>query len=136
MGLIEEGKSILDLVKKVQNRELYEKLSEYLDKVFSLTGDKVILQQQLADSVKRTEELEAALAFKGKVRRVEEVLQVVDDPTRFICMTCNEKDNKAYTLVDHGIRRQCPVCKNLFRDGRRSPGPTQMRTDYNPYERD
>lgn len=133
MGLIEEGKSILELVKKVQNRELYEKMSEYMEKVFNLTSDKIILQEQLADAGKRAEQLAAALEFKGKVKRVHEVLQVVDDPTRFICMTCNEKDHKAYTLVVHGSTSQCPVCKRFYANGRRDPGPMRMETEHRPY---
>lgn len=123
MGIIGEGKDLLNLINKGVNRELYEKLSEYLDKVMSLQLERGELQESLRAAKSRVAELEELVRFKGKLTRVHHSLKVAGE-NRFICILHWEKENQAISLLDYGdFRWYCPACKAIYekREGPEEP---------------
>ena len=113
MSLVNEGKAILSLINKAANRELYEKLMEYLDKVFALTSERASLQE---DNVKVRAELSKVaeqLAFSKKLTLREEAYWVDEDPHPY-CMRCWDKDKAPIRLKKIHGRSQCPECEVIF----------------------
>ena len=134
MGILDTGKDILKIVNGLQNQPLIEKMLSYMDQVFDLQAQNVTLQGENHKLEKDNTKLKELLAFKGKLNRVAEAYQVVDDPNRYICMTCWEKQHDDITLTAQGEMWLCPSCKNYFRSHRHFPDPPQHnRGDYDPY---
>lgn len=116
MGLIDEGKSILSLVNKAANRELYERLMEYLDRVFELQGERAKLQEDLQKAGAEIKNLEGSLAFSKKlvVGYNSYWTEDGDGPFCFGCWDGHKRVSRLKTHPMHLGWKDCPVCKATY----------------------
>lgn len=114
MSLIDEGKALLSLTNKAVNRELYEKLVEYLDKVFNLTMERAQIQEDLSKARVIIADFEGKLAFSKKLSLREEAYWIDGDGHPF-CMRCWDKHREAIRLKKVIGGGQCPECNVIFR---------------------
>lgn len=111
MSLIDEGKSVLNLINKAANRELYDAMIGYLDKVFELTMERAKLLEQVQAAEKRSKELEEAMAFSKRLSPGQNAYwtEELDYP---YCSGCWESKKLAVRLViDWRHDYTCPICR-------------------------
>ena len=140
MSMIADGKKLLSLVNKVASRELYEKLVEYLDKVYELTRERGSLGEDLRSKKAEIAKLKEDLAWSKKLVQREEAMVIEgDSKSPVYCMICWHDQGKVIPLkgiVDGG---ECGVCKNtctLSYFGDQCSGPGRVETEWDPLAED
>lgn len=111
MGIVDDAKTVADLVKKLGNIDLYEKIIDLRGQIIKISRDKLTLQQKV-------QELEEQLQLKKKMAFKEPFYYQEGDRTPF-CPRCFEKDHHPVHAIfifsnDMNTRWDCPECKQIY----------------------
>lgn len=111
MGIVNNVKEIANIIKKIDDVELYRKIIDLEGEIIELTQEKRNAEnriEQLEEFQKLTEEMEYKSPFWYKK----------GDETPF-CPRCWEKDkNDIHLLVYSGNHFRCPQCNEKFMPGK------------------
>lgn len=111
MGIIDDARNVADLVKKLGNIDLYEKIIDLRGQILEITEEKLALQ----DKVKQ---LEACLNLRKNMSFKEPFYYQEGDRTPY-CPRCFEKDQHTIHVVmafsnSERTRWDCPECKQML----------------------
>jgi hypothetical protein len=111
MGILDEMKEVVDLIRKVGDADLYRKISKLEGEVIDLTRDK-------RRGEERIEELERTLKFSKELVLKDGFYWVEGDSAGF-CTACWDAKRlavhvKRLPLPVESCRYQCPHCKALY----------------------
>jgi len=108
MGVVDSVKEVVELVRKIDNVELYRKILDLQSEINELTRENMTLEQDV-------EKLKKALAFQDKLTFKAPFWFAEGDPVPF-CPRCWEADKEAIHVVvaRDGIACKCPECERGF----------------------
>ncbi len=109
MGIIENAKEIADLIKKIDDIELYKEIVELESEIIDLT--RVVRQKE-----DRISELEKSLKTSKRIH-FHSPFYFAEEESDPYCSRCWETDGIAVHVIYHGeyssgYRYVCPHCKN------------------------
>ncbi len=116
MGIIDNAKEIVFLVKKLDDFELYRKIVELEGEIIELTRENQRLEETLAE-IQRSQEIIKKLSFDSP-------FYTLDQGVELFCARCIESDHKAIHVAKTGDLRnrrriwECPQCKSRYVDMR------------------
>jgi len=121
MGIIDNAKEIVDLVKKAGDIELYRKIVELEGEIVELTRQKRSLEEQI-------EELRSLLNIKQQMVFKKPFYYQGDDPHPY-CPKCWDADKVAVHLngpedMQGGPCYDCLKCRSVIMDPKRKSFPT------------
>lgn len=122
MGAIEHAKEIADLVKKYNDKELYERIVTLREEIITLREERNRLTEQVA-------ELQEAMAVDADLVRDGNVYYIEEGEGRHgpYCMACWDYDRKLVNLSVSNRRRSgggvvqridCTICRARVVSGR------------------
>jgi len=121
MGIIDQGKELLDLLQKIDNLDLYRRMLD-------LQREVMALDQQLRDQMRENERLREAFVLKGKLKFAHDAYyllegdQAVDGP---FCTKCWDVDQCTVRIIQAAdMRYMCPKCQIKLPP--RLPSPAQL----------
>ncbi|QDV49569.1 hypothetical protein [Gimesia fumaroli] len=113
MSIISDVKEVTELIKKIGNQELYEKIVNLSDDIFTLREENLALKEKL-------KELESAFETDNKLVRhgnyycVEGHEDALNDS--IYCMACWDHDRKLVNLIREsgydGVTISCNICNS------------------------
>ena len=111
MGILDEMKEVVDLIRKVGDADLYRKIAKLEGEVIDLTRDKRRAEEEV-------EELQRALKFTKELVLKDGLYWLQGDAVPF-CTRCFDAEKKAIrikrlALQEKGHRLQCPNCQTLY----------------------
>lgn len=112
MSIIDDTKKIMELIKKYNDAELYQKIVDLRDEIFELKEENLNLKEKIKNLVeekKVSEKMFFEAPFYWKMDGDKK-----DGP---YCQKCYDDDKKLIRL--QALEKeywQCCVCKNYFRD--------------------
>jgi hypothetical protein len=107
MGIVENTKEIVDLVKKVGDADLYRRIVELEHEVFQLSRENLILKKNEA-------ELQDQLRNRGKMRFQKPFYYNGEDQDPY-CPRCWDASTLAVHLFQTTEKRfDCPNCKQMY----------------------
>lgn len=118
MGIIDNAKDIADLIKKMGNMELYEKIIDLRDQIFSLREENLKQKEQIT-------QLKNQMSVKEKVTYEAPYYWTTTDEGQKdgpFCQKCYDKDSELIRLQD--CKRgtwKCLSCSSVVRDSSYRP---------------
>lgn len=106
MGIVDNVKEVADLVKKMGDVELYRKIIELEEQVFSLNRTNREQEDEIAA-------LHMRLSFSSSLTYKSPFYYADEDPVPF-CPKCWESESKAIHLVGWDRNFECPQCYHYF----------------------
>lgn len=107
MSIISDAKEILDLVKKYNNQDLYERIVKLREDIIDLRGENVALREE-------RDELKRAAETTKKLRRGDNCYYLEGEkPEHPYCMTCWDVDRKLVSMHHsdaYGGTHYCEFC--------------------------
>ena len=117
MGIIDNAKTVAELVKKYNDLNLYQKIIDLRDEIFELEEENLTLR-------KKVKELEDQIALKEQLTYEAPYYWRKDGEKKNgpFCQPCYDKDRRLIRLQFRETGRwHCEVCKNSFCDSNYRP---------------
>ncbi len=112
MGIIDNAKDIAELIKKIGNMELYEKIISLRDEIFQLKEENLNLRENLK-SLKESQEIKSNMKYEPPYYWLEKDNKK-DGP---YCQKCYDDNGKLMRLQNHGNGCwYCLTCKSSVTD--------------------
>lgn len=109
MGILDEIKSVITIVQKIQNLELYEKIVSLQQQIEKILDEKTQLKNEI-NSLKEKLKIKESLSFKDNTYWRKKSEGVMDGP---FCTNCWDTGNNLVRLITclDPQYSQCPTCK-------------------------
>jgi hypothetical protein len=130
MGVVDDFKSVVSIVQKIDNVELYRRILDLQSEVVGLFGENLQLKNQLSE-VQAKLDLQQKLRFEVNAYWIGDTIQSSDGPFCSNCWDAKRKLVRLHTL-NHNVKwSECPTCERKLRMPRRENSFDHSEDDEN-----
>ena len=126
MGIMDNAKDIAELIKKMGNMDLYEKIMGLREEIFALKEENLTFRENVK-TLEEAQDIKNKMKYEAPYYWLEEAGKK-EGP---YCQKCYDSEGKQLRLQDHKNGHwYCLSCRSSVTDGSYSP-PTRANVDFN-----